>query len=66
MARSVAALRPGGWLVVANQTAEELGELEQHLATHPMERLASASLASDLVPYAERTHERVGTLWLRR
>lgn len=62
LARSV---RPGGLLVIANQTREEYATLCTELAAHPVERFADASFASDFVPYAERTRDRVGSAWRR-
>ncbi|MBL9076607.1 MAG: hypothetical protein JNL08_03835 [Planctomycetes bacterium] len=61
----VAAVRPGGWLVVANQTATEFDRLRALLAGQPVELLRRVPLGSDLVPAAERTAGRVGSLWRR-
>lgn len=65
-AAAVGALRPGGWLIVVNQTGRELAATEACLAAEPVERLATAPWASDLVPWRERTVDQVGTLWRRR
>lgn len=63
--RAVAALRPGGWLVVGNQTAAEFGRLRALLEGQPVELVRRVSLASDLVSDAERTADRQGSLWRR-
>lgn len=60
---AVRALRPGGWLVVANQTAAEFGRLRALLAREPVELVRHVSFATDLVPGAARTADRVGSLW---
>lgn len=65
LAHAVTTLRPGGWLLVANQTDTEFTELARYLATLPFEPMAHAALASPLVPYFEATSERVGSLWRR-
>lgn len=65
LAAAVASLRPGGRLVVANQTSEEFALLRKLLARHPLTLVTQASFASKLVPYAERTSERIGSLWRR-
>lgn len=64
--RAVRSLRPGGWLVVANQTPEEYLILSRLLARMPVVRIARTSFATDLVPDAERTDGQVGSLWLRQ
>ncbi|MBL8748654.1 MAG: hypothetical protein JNK78_05810 [Planctomycetes bacterium] len=63
--RVVRSLRPGGLLVVVNQTADELERLRRLLADEPLEWLATASFATDLGPSAERTADRVGSVWCR-
>lgn len=63
--RAVAAVRPGGLLLVANQTEAEADRLAAALAGSPVTPVARASFATDLVPYGERTSGRVGSLWRR-
>jgi len=63
--RAVAALRPGGWLVVANQTEAEWERLAKLLADTPVALQRRLEFATPLVPYAERTAGRVGSLWRR-
>lgn len=64
--RAVRSLRPGGWLVVANQTPEEYLILSRLLARLPVVRIARTSFATDLVPDSERTEGQIGSLWLRQ
>lgn len=64
--RAVASLRPGGWLMVANQTAAEFARTRDLLRGLPVVRIARRRFASDLVPDAERTRGQVGSLWLRQ
>ncbi|MGK0431005.1 MAG: SAM-dependent methyltransferase [Planctomycetota bacterium] len=64
--RAVLSLRPGGWLVVANQTSREHVLLTRYLAKMPVVRIARVPFATDLVPDAERTESQVGSLWLRQ
>lgn len=64
--RAVLSLRPGGWLVVANQTPREHVLLTRYLAKMPVVRIARVPFATDLVPDAERTESQVGSLWLRQ
>lgn len=66
LARAVQSLRPGGWLVVANQTPREFVRLRRLLAGLPVARIARASLASDLVPEAAATACQVGSIWVRQ
>jgi SAM-dependent methyltransferase len=66
LARAVAAVRPGGWLLVVDQTPAEHRRLCELLAGHPVQLLATASFASALVPWAERTEGQVATLWRRQ
>ncbi|MEQ1893310.1 MAG: class I SAM-dependent methyltransferase [Planctomycetota bacterium] len=66
LSAAAGALRPGGLLVVANQTDAEHELLHGELRALALEPLATTSFASRLVPYAERTVDRVGTLWRRR
>jgi SAM-dependent methyltransferase len=63
--RVVMALRPGGWLVVSNQTAAEFDRLRSLLVGQPVELVRQVTFASDLVPRAERTADRTGSLWRR-
>ena len=64
--RAVQSLRPGGWLVVVNQTPREHMLLTRLLADQPLVRLARTSFATDMVPAAEQTRDQVGSLWLRQ
>ena len=64
--RAVAALRPGGWLVVANQTPREHARLCRLLSRLPVRRLARCSLATDLAPEAPQTAGQIGSIWVRR
>ncbi len=61
----VASLRPGGWLLVGNQTGVEFARLRALLAGLPVACARDVSFASDLVPDAERTAGQVGSLWRR-
>lgn len=63
--RAVRALRPGGWLVVSNQTSAEFERLRALLEGQPVELVRQVPFATDLVPQAERTADRVGSLWRR-
>lgn len=63
--RAVAAVRPGGLLVVANQTEREFERLAALLRDAPVTRLRRASFATDLVPYRERTAGRIASIWRR-
>lgn len=64
--RAVLSLRPGGWLVVANQTAQEHLLLTRCLTDMPVVRIARTSFATDLVPDAQQTESQIGSLWLRQ
>lgn len=66
VARAVATVRPGGWLVVANQTAMEFTRLGELLAEQPVDLLRQVSFATDLGSFAAQTAGRVGSLWRRR
>lgn len=66
LARAVASVRPGGWLLVVDQTAAEHARLTALLAGHPVEPVATASFASVRVPWAERTADQVASLWRRQ
>lgn len=66
LARAVASVRPGGWLLVVDQTPAEHRRLGELLAGQPVRLLATASFASALVPWAERTEGQVATLWQRQ
>lgn len=63
--RAVAALRPGGWLLVSNQTGAEFRRLRALLEGLPVELVRQVSFATDLVPQAGRTADRIGSLWQR-
>lgn len=65
LARAVASVRPGGWLLVVDQTEAEHRRLRQLFADQPVECLAEASFATTLVPWAERTADQVASLWRR-
>ena len=64
--RAVHSLRPGGWLVVANQTPREYLRLTRLLAGLPVVRIGSGWFATDLLPDSERTQDQVGSLWRRQ
>ena len=64
--RAVQALRPGGWLVVANQTVDEHVRLCRLLAGLPVTRIARRSLATDLAPEAWRRDGQIGSIWQRQ
>lgn len=64
--RAVKSVRPGGWLVVANQTEAENRHLDKLMAGLPVLRIARCSFATDMVPDAERTQDQVGSLWQRQ
>lgn len=64
--RALAALRPGGLLILGTQTKAEAEDLTSLLAELPVDILRTVSLRSDLVAYAERTQGRVGLLAQRR
>lgn len=63
--RAVATVRPGGWLVVVNQTSAERAELARLLADQPVRLLAEASWRADFAPWAACTADQIGTLWAR-
>ncbi|MCB9876732.1 MAG: hypothetical protein H6835_03930 [Planctomycetes bacterium] len=63
--RAVQALRPGGWLLVVNQTVDEHRRLCRLLRELPVERLRRCRFGSDLVPEAGRTAGQVASLWRR-
>lgn len=62
---AVRALRPGGWLVVANQTPAEHARLGRWLRPLPVAPVAQVPMASGLVPWAERTAGQVLSAWRR-
>ncbi|MEC7724122.1 MAG: hypothetical protein VYD05_01325 [Planctomycetota bacterium] len=62
---AVSALRPGGWLVVANRSSREFVKLTRLLAGLPVTRIAKSSFATDLAPEAPHTAEHVGSIWVR-
>ena len=64
--RAIAALRPGGWLVVANQTPAEAERMHGLLARHPVDVVAAGSLSCPWLPWAERTRDQLGTVWQKR
>ncbi|MBM4060440.1 MAG: hypothetical protein FJ265_04985 [Planctomycetes bacterium] len=61
--RAVRTVRPGGLLVVANQTGAEFDRLRSLLAGTGARLLRTCSFATPLVPYADATAERIGSLW---
>lgn len=63
--RAVATVRPGGLLLVANQTEREAETTKAMLRGLPVQHVRSVSLATDLVPYGDRTAGRIGSLWRR-
>jgi len=63
--RAVGALRPGGWLVVFNQTPREHARLARLLSRLPVRRISRKRLATDLTPDAPHTAGQVGSIWLR-
>ncbi len=63
--RAVATVRPGGWLVVVNQTPDEREDLGRLLAGQPVRLLAETSWRADFVPWAAQTISQIGTLWAR-
>lgn len=63
--RAVAALRPGGWLLVASQTDAEFVRLRDLLRALPVRLVRQVRFAGRFVPYADRTLDRVGSLWVR-
>ena len=65
LVRAVTSVRPGGWLVVANQTPREHARLVHMLRELPVTRIRRTSFATDLVPEAGRTQGQVGSVWLR-
>lgn len=62
---AVATLRPGGWLVVVDQTAAERRALARLLADQPVVLRAETPWACGFVPWAARTREQIGSLWQR-
>jgi len=65
LGRAAQALVPGGWLLVVNQTAAEFARLAALLRRLPLQLVQQTSFRSPLVPYAERTADRRGSLWRR-
>jgi SAM-dependent methyltransferase len=63
--RACSVLRPGGMLLMANQTAREFAEVRRLCRDLPLECVVERGIATDLVPYAERTADRVGSVWRR-
>lgn len=64
--RAVHTLRPGGWLVVVNQTRSEHLRLTRLLAGLPVVRIARRPFATDLVEHRGATAGQVGSVWLRQ
>jgi len=64
--RAVMSVRPGGWLVVANQTRDEYRRLCSLLADLPVVRIAESSFATNLVPDSGSTQDQVGSVWQRQ
>jgi len=60
---AVRALRPGGWLIVANQTAAEHARLCRWLRPLPVTALAQVPMATELVPWADCTTGQVLSAW---
>ncbi|MFM1872327.1 MAG: hypothetical protein RL398_1749 [Planctomycetota bacterium] len=63
--RAAEVLRPGGILLIANQTDAEAQKTAELLARAPVARLERASWASRLVPYSSATVDRVASVWQR-
>ncbi|MEY4830786.1 MAG: hypothetical protein RLZZ562_2582 [Planctomycetota bacterium] len=63
--RAVATVRPGGLLFVANQTEHEAETIQAMLRSMPTEHVRTVSIATDLVPYAEKTAGRIASVWRR-
>ena len=63
--RAVAMVRPGGWIVVVNQTASERAQLARLLADQPVRLLAETPWHVEFAPWAARTVGQTGTLWSR-
>ncbi len=63
--RAAQIVRPGGLLVVASQTEIEALAVERLVQELPFTHVTSASLATDLVPYGERTLGRLGAVYRR-
>ncbi|MBK8098161.1 MAG: class I SAM-dependent methyltransferase [Planctomycetes bacterium] len=63
--RAAERLRPGGVLLVVNQTGAEFTRLQMLLNGLPLRLECSSSWRTTLVPYAERTEDRVGSWWRR-
>jgi len=64
--RAVQSVRPGGWLLVANQTEGENRRLNRMMEGLPVVRIARCLFATDMVPDAARTQDQVGSLWQRQ
>ncbi|GAB4153944.1 MAG: hypothetical protein Fur0037_22670 [Planctomycetota bacterium] len=63
---SLAALRPGCHLVVANQTGREFDRLRRLLAGEPAVLVRAISWSDPFLPYAERTRDRMASIWARQ
>ena len=59
--RAVLSVRPGGWLVVANQTPREHILLSRYLAEMPVVRIARVPLKIELESDVDRTESRAGS-----
>lgn len=64
MERGVLSVRPGGWLVVANQTPREHMLLSRYLAEMPVVRTARVPFKTDFESDSERIESQVGSFWL--
>lgn len=64
--RAVEAVRPGGLLVVANQTAREHALLLRLLRGLPVTRIVRRSFASELAPCPAAAAGQVGSIWRRQ
>ena len=66
VAQAVAVVRPGGWILVVNQTSTEAERMRGMLAGQPVDALASVPWACSWLPWADRTLDQVATLWQKR
>ena len=66
LTRAVQSLRPGGWLIVANQTPLEHQLLVRHLTGLPVVRITRTCFATELVEDSARTQDQIGSLWQRQ
>ena len=63
---AVATLRPGGLLVVVNQTEAEFTQLQQLLSPTNVDFVAAVGWHCAFVPWRERTRDQVGSVWRAR